>query len=443
MLDLLVIGAGMAGLAAGAWSAQRGLRVTIVETADHVGGSAIFAGYVWTAASPEALMSEVSGVDPELGQALVSDIDEAVEWIRSLGVRCREPIDMLRFGRGVPIDMPAYARSCESIIRESPHGKVLTSAKTERLLVEEGAVVGAEVQLSDGSTQTLLARSTLLATGGYQNDRALSAELIHPNAAAIPRRTNLYSRGDGLSLGQSAGGRFGKRGAGFYGHLIPYPLELVDPALFKVLTMFFSEHSLLLNQEGRRFIDETVGDHLSAQTVLEQPGGRALLVADERVRREWIVPPYVVGIETGDKLGETSRRGGHYAPAADLDGVGKLAGGWGYDGQAVVDSIRSFNAAELSLPRRFDALPLDEPPYHLVEVWPAITFTHGGLLIDTQARVLDESGAPIPGLLAAGADAGGLYVRAYAGGLAPALVFGLRAAKTADRALASARPIEH
>jgi hypothetical protein len=45
--------------------------------------------------------------------------------------------------------------------------------------------------------------------------------------------------------------------------------------------------------------------------------------------------------------------------------------------------------------------------------------------------VLDEGGSPIPGLLAAGADAGGLYVRAYAGGLAAALVFGLRAARTA------------
>jgi succinate dehydrogenase/fumarate reductase flavoprotein subunit len=295
--------------------------------------------------------------------------------------------------------------------------------------------------LRDGSTQTLRARSTLLATGGYQNNRTLSAELIHPNAAAMPRRTNLHSRGDGLRLGQAAGGRFGKVGASFYGHLIPYPLELSDPAVFKVLTMFFSEHSLLLNLQGQRFIDETVGDHLSAQTVLEQPGGRALLVADERIRREWIVQPYVEGIETGDKLGETARRGGHYAAAADLNGVGELAVRWGYDGRAVVDSIRGFNSGELSPPRRFDALPLDEPPYHLVEVWPAITFTHGGLMIDTQARVLDESGAPIPGLLAAGADAGGLYMRAYAGGLAPALVFGLRAAKTAaDRVLTSARP---
>ena len=67
----------------------------------------------------------------------------------------------------------------------------------------------------------------------------------------------------------------------------------------------------------------------------------------------------------------------------------------------------------------------------MIEVIPAITFTFTGLMIDPHARVLDESGEPIPGLLAAGADAGGVFDRAYAGGLACALVFGLQAAATA------------
>ncbi len=88
-------------------------------------------------------------------------------------------------------------------------------------------------------------------------------------------------------------------------------------------------------------------------------------------------------------------------------------------------------AAPSSLGRRFDPLPLDRPPYYVVEAVAAITFTFGGVLIDDRARVLDEQRRPIPGLLAAGADTGGLFVRAYAGGLAAAAVFGLRAAATA------------
>ena len=64
---------------------------------------------------------------------------------------------------------------------------------------------------------------------------------------------------------------------------------------------------------------------------------------------------------------------------------------------------------------------------------PAISFTFGGLAIDDHARVLDEAGEPIPGLLAAGADAGGIFTKAYAGGLAAALVFALRAARDGGR----------
>jgi succinate dehydrogenase/fumarate reductase flavoprotein subunit len=70
-------------------------------------------------------------------------------------------------------------------------------------------------------------------------------------------------------------------------------------------------------------------------------------------------------------------------------------------------------------------------------VRPAITFTQGGLRIDTSARVLDESGKPIDGLFAAGADAGGMYNGGYAGGLSMSAVLGLRAAEAiaGDRAV--------
>ncbi len=441
-VDLLVIGGGMAGLAAAAWSAQRGLRVTVVEKSEHVGGNAAYAGYVWTAPSAAVLAEEIPLGDPELGRTLVAGVGAAVEWIRSLGVPCGEAIDMMRFGRGTPVDMPAYVHACEAAIRSSANGDILTSVETGRLLLEDGRVAGAEIRLPGGSTQALRARSTLLATGGYQNDRALAAELIHPNAAAIPRRTQRNSVGDGLRLGRAVGGQFGKPGAGFYGHLIPYPVELADPSDF--VSMYYSEHGLLLNQAGLRFMDETVGDHLNAQTVLEQPRGRALLVADERVRREHILQPYQPGQPAVDKLAEAEKRGGHYAAAANVESLAAIAQRWGYDGPVVVEAVRSFNQtaaagpARLSPARRFDATPLDEPPYHVVEVWPAITFTLGGLLMDSDARVLDQSGRPIPGLFAAGADSGGTYSYGYAGGLALALVFGLRAAEAAAAQLAAA-----
>ena len=63
-----------------------------------------------------------------------------------------------------------------------------------------------------------------------------------------------------------------------------------------------------------------------------------------------------------------------------------------------------------------------------------MTFPFHGVRIDDSARVLGRDGDPVPGLLCAGSDTGGLYQRAYAGGLASALVFGLAAARTATGA---------
>ena len=74
---------------------------------------------------------------------------------------------------------------------------------------------------------------------------------------------------------------------------------------------------------------------------------------------------------------------------------------------------------------------MTDPPFMAVEVQPAITFTHGGVRIDPSAQVLDSVSEPIPGLLAAGADGGGVFNRGYLGGLALATVFGLQASKTA------------
>ena len=76
---------------------------------------------------------------------------------------------------------------------------------------------------------------------------------------------------------------------------------------------------------------------------------------------------------------------------------------------------------------------LVEPPFLAVRVYAAVTHTIGGLRIDDGARVLDADGAPIPGLYAAGADAGGIFTGGYGSGLAAALVYGRIAAETALR----------
>jgi succinate dehydrogenase/fumarate reductase flavoprotein subunit len=433
VVDLLVFGGGMAGMSAAARASSEGASVVLVEKGEAIGGSAMYAGFIWTAPAVEVMREVNPDADLALSAQLVDHFDEAVDWVRSLGVHVAEPVTVLGYGRGSQTDMANYLLACERLIRE--HGEVLTGFSAQRLLVDAGAVVGAEIENGSGEHRVIRARSTLLATGGFGGDSALRAEHIGPLAKDLPLRANTNSVGDGLRLGRSVGAAFGPPNAGFYGHLIPSKVAYNNPYEFTDLTFYHSEHGVLLNLEGKRFCDETIGDHLNTLYVLDQPEARALLVYDQRVHDEWMMAPYVEGVEPLDKFQLAYRRSARAAVADDIEEFEALPEEWGYPGEASRDTLLEFNrqcqAGTPNPARRLDAAPLLSPPYYIIEVIPAITFTFGGLRIDPQARVLDGAGEVIPGLLAAGADAGGVFNRAYAGGLACALVFGLQAAATA------------
>jgi succinate dehydrogenase/fumarate reductase flavoprotein subunit len=328
--------------------------------------------------------------------------------------------------------MANFLLACDRLVRK--RGEVLVRSHALRLLTEDGAVAGAEIETPAG-TRTIRARSTLLATGGFGGDPGLRADYIAPAAKDLPVRANLNSTGDGLRLAQAVGAATSAPNAGFYGHLIPSQVVYKNPYEFTDLTFYHSEHGVLLNRSGQRFCDETIGDHLSTLHVLDQPGARALLITDQRVHEQWMLAPYVEGVEPIDKFQLAYKRGARAAIAEDIEELAYLPEEWGYDGEAACNALLEYNrrceSGELEPGRRLDPAPLVTPPYYVIEVIPAITFTFTGVQIDELARVLGADGEPIRGLLAAGADAGGVFHRAYAGGLAAALVFGLQAAVTA------------
>lgn len=442
-VDLLVVGGGMAGLSAAAWAARHGARVALVDRAPSLGGSAVYAGFIWSAATYGAMREANPLGDPDLARTVLDNLDDGVRWIESLGVACKPPVGMIRYGRGRQFDTNHYLARCHEVVRESG-GLILTETRVTALITEGPAVRGAEVVLPDGERRRLRATWTLLATGGFQGDKAMRAALIHPHAGGITVRGNPYSDGTGIRLGLSVKGALGRENAGFYGHLVPRNVRLT-PDLYTDLALYYSEHALLFNLDGERFVDETVGDHVTTIHLLEQRDAAGLLVGDAKVYREFINGTYVEGFPPLDKFRACARRGARCAVVESLDEFDLIPQEWGYPGPKIRAGIEQFNrdvrAGGADPARAYDARAIEEPPFYVVEATPAITFTMTGLLIDTRARVKREGddGGVVPGLLAAGADAGGLYHRAYAGGLSPALVFGLQAARqvTASSATSS------
>ena len=219
------------------------------------------------------------------------------------------------------------------------------------------------------------------------------------------------------------------------------------------LTHLLSKQSyplaVVVNRDGRRFLDEgadfrnyTYAKYGAA--ILAQPGAIAYQLYDAKtaplLRLDEYDAPGVSRYEA-DTIADLARQLG-MPPAALAGTVAEFNAAITVDpfNPAVKDGKR---AAGLTPPKSNWALPLDTPPFLAFAVTCGITFTFGGVRIDTQARVLDRAGHPIPGLHAAGELVGGLFYHNYPGGsgLTSGMVFGRRAgAAAATFARQSAAP---
>ncbi|MGV9870144.1 FAD-dependent oxidoreductase [Rhodococcus koreensis] len=448
--DLLVLGAGMAGLTAGAYAARNGLNVIVVDKGTSIGGSAILSGGgFWSSADYEAMRQINPEGEPHLARVIADHYDEALEWIKSTGtsVNPAGPLGPTRFGessfrkRFFWIDIVSYLRTCESYVNNAG-GYVVANSRTEDLLRDGDAVVGAVIGSDDGTRSTVRAKAVLLATGGFQNDPEMRATYLGGDARNFLVRSNPHSSGDGISLGLAAGGVLSRHMDSWYGHTVPYPLnrEFTERDYIPLAQFALSPRSVILDRAGTRFVDESMGYYFNAQAVASTPGSRALLVFDERTRQE----DASVEFHGFDRPVVAKEAGANVTKGSDWSEVAATAAAWGYSN--VDKAVHEYNNAilteqsDIDPPRKHFRRQLDQPPYYAMEIQPAITFTFGGLRIDANARVLDSEEQPVEGLYAAGADAGGVYHQGYAGGLSMGAIFGIEASKHVRSAFTS---LEH
>jgi succinate dehydrogenase/fumarate reductase flavoprotein subunit len=408
VIDLVVVGGGQAGLAAGAAAAARGLSVVVCEKADRYGGSAaLSAGILWTAPDVETMRRLLPDGDPELGRVLVEGFEPAVAAAREAGVPISERwTEHLGFGVAYRTDIGAlhdhWASAIDDLRLNTPVRSLLVGAGGR----VEGVIAGrAEIR----------ARAVLLATGGFQGDKELVKRFLGWDADRVLVRSNRGSVGDGFRLAASAGAAASSGLGTFYGHTVPSPLSSFEPESYLPLTQYHSKWCILVNRLGRRYHDEALGDEVANQLTLRQPGARGVLLCDDRVRSERVIgAPYPHG-QVIDRFAAAQALGARIASATTVrDTLARYEHGGAQD-------------APLSAP-----VPLREPPFWAVEFQPTITFTLGGIGVDAWGRVLDRDGLAVPGLYCAGGDAGGLQGPHYVAGLMLGMVFGPRAVEAVE-----------
>ena len=225
----------------------------------------------------------------------------------------------------------------------------------------------------------------ILATGGF------AARLARDRGLLL--RANPWSEGDGIAFALGRGADLTAGMDEFYGRNLP---AAVPEELFVGAAQLYGRLALVLDDAGREFFpgEPSWSEADLVQATARLPAGAAWYVVDARTLRERIR-----GWTVEEMIEIARAAGGDVRPAAELP---------------------------FPLP---PSSKLTEPPFTAVRVHAAVTHTIGGLRIDERARVLREDGTPIPGLYAAGADAGGIFTGGYASGLAAALVYGRAAAE--------------
>ncbi|KAE8332952.1 hypothetical protein BDV39DRAFT_188996 [Aspergillus sergii] len=456
-VDVLVCGGGMSGMACAAFAAESGAKVLVVEKQAVVGGSSNYsAGMFWAPKNYKSLRSWVPDGDPQLQAAWMNDYLPAVQWMRENGIPTAKRFDgIMTIGIGFPIKIPDLHLHHQQRVRDNTGSRIFTNTAVVKLLQEQPGVPGSRIVGAiirrgpeDGAGAVyyeVKAQHVVLATGGFQGNSELTSMHLGQGGDNIFVRSNRGSVGDGLTLATAVGAGTSRGMNTYYGHLLAAPLrsEDVDPKDFLSLAQYQSKYCLLINERGRRFADETTGDEIVNQYLAKQDKRRGFLLFNDRTRRQHCISAPFPNAGEIDRLEKAREHGCNVASAPSLDGLAEILNQWGVDGPQALRTIEQYDriirlgdkTSTLDAPvgkAGKPPVPLveGEGPFFVMEVQPSITFTYGGVLIDTKGHALTPDKTPIPGLLIAGVDGGGFSNLGYAGGLALAFVTGLWAART-------------
>jgi tricarballylate dehydrogenase len=489
--DVVVVGAGNAAMSAALAAREQGASVLMLErapTAERGGNTAFTAGAMRFAydglddlrkVMPDLSADEIARTDfgtypeakffddmarvtefradPDLVELLVTRSLDTMVWLRSKGIRFQPmygrqafKVDgRFKFWGGLTVE--AWGGGPGLIAQESQAAeargiRILYEARAQSLIADDDGVHGVVARVA-GRTTEIAARAVVLAAGGFEANAEWRTRYLGPGWDLAKVRGTRFNTGDGIRMALDVGAMpwgnwSGCHAVGWERNAPPHgDLEVGDG---------FQKHSypfgIMVNADGLRFVDEGADfrNYTYAkygQVILRQPQQFAWQVFDAKVvhllRDEYRIRQVTkVRADTLEDL------------AAKLDGV---------DPEQFLATMRDYNkavrqdvpfnptvkdgrsTAGLAVPKSNWANTIDQPPFEAYAVTCGITFTFGGLRIDTNAQVVDTDGRPIGGLFAAGELVGGLFYFNYPGGtgLMSGAVFGRIAGGSAAAASGS------
>jgi tricarballylate dehydrogenase len=485
--DVIVIGAGNAAMCAALSAHEHGARVLVLEAApeDQRGGNSSYTGgmvrIVYRGKEdlqlliPDLTDEELRNVeldtytedqyfddmgrltqyrcDPDLTEVLVRQSFDTARWMQRNGVRFQLAYGShafrvdgkFKFWGGAAAQIwgggPELVKGLHTTAARRDI-KVLYQAPAKSLLSDDSGVTGVRARI-DGRTRDLRAKAVVLACGGFGANAEMRARYLGQSWDLAKVRGTQFNTGKGIEMALAIGAMSNGHWSG--AHATEWDMNAPP---FGDLTVgdSFNKHNypfcVYINANGERFVDEGADFHTFTyakygREILHQPGSFAWQVFDQKVthllRETYRIKRITKAV--GNTFEELAEK---------LEGV---------NGRRFLETVTAYNAAPrpdvpfdpnirdglctqgLAINKSNWATRLDAPPYHAYGVTCGITFTFGGLKINTNAQVEDTAGQPIPGLYAAGELVGGLYYHNYGSGsgLVSGALFGRIAGREAAR----------
>ncbi|SEL30517.1 fumarate reductase flavoprotein subunit [Kosakonia sacchari] len=430
--DVVVVGSGGAGLAAAIQAHDEGASVLIVEKMPTIGGNTIKASAGMNAA--ETRFQRVKGIqdskelffaetlkgggdknNPELLRRFVENAPEAIEWLARRGIMLN---DITTTG-GMSIDRTHRPRDGSAVggylisglVRNvTKRGiDVMLDTSVEEILFTEGEVRGVRLLNDEQETLNVQAKSVIVATGGFSANSAMVVK-YRPDLEGFVTTNHKGATGGGIALLERLGA-----GTVDMGEIQIHP-TVEQKTSYLVSESIRGGGAILVSQQGKRFYNEmSTRDKVSA-AIIALPEHYAYIVFDEHVRAknkaadEYIAKGLVTSAssprELADKLGID-----YHAFLATLER---------YNGFVEKQHDEDFG--------RTTALraPINEGPFHAIQIAPGVHHTMGGVTINTETAVLNTAHQVIPGAYAAGEVVGGIHGGNRIGGNAVAdiIIFG-------------------
>ena len=436
--EIVIVGAGGAGMTAAIMARQAGKDFVILEKMPYVGGNTTKATGGMNAA--ETHYQKEQGIEdtvaqfvedtmkgghqlnnPDLVQTLAANSAAAIDWLDSIGAQ----LPKVSFSGGAtnarihaPEDgsgVGGYLVDKFSSTLDEMGVQVMLNTRATELLVEDGAVCGVLAEGPDAN-YTIHAKAVILTTGGFGANEDMYTQ-YRPDLKGTVTTNAPGATGDGIVMAQAVGA-----------DLVDIEQIQLHPTVEQTTSMLITESvrgdgAILVNQQGERFINELETRDVVSAAELAQPEQYAYIIFDQYLRdnlkaiEKYVKNNLTVQADTIEELATSLN-----IPAENL---AKTLADWN---QCVANQEDTLFGRTTGMNN-----PLETPPYYAIQIAPGIHHTMGGVRINTSAEVLNTEGNPIPGLFAAGEVTGGVHGGNRLGGNAVAdiVVFGRIAAESA------------